>query len=263
MDRAFEVVVDAFGNVIKITEVDSWESCLVSIVMGILGVILVAAGAVIYLFFMLIINGFKALFAGEIGVALLHFLLPAVLIGFLWYKGWLGTGIKVATSFAGRQIAAVSKGEGTIRGYFIYPDEHFNKGPALSRECFTPGAYNGDYSHSVPEEFRQWVVQDIYCGSYVPSARYLKFDEQGYQKYLDWVDKNGVDGLELVSDTKTTEGKLLAFTGDKNCPKTIIWTVDKYQLLLRLDVRADWGVNACETSLAYLQGVLPFFSQHK
>ena len=258
MERVFEVVTDAFGNVISITEVDNLGGCLFSLIFMILGIILWAIGSLIFIFFMFIINGFRALFRGEIGKALLYFSIPAALVGFVWYTGL------PERVYAGYKSTSINSSE-SIKGYFIYPGEHYNTGPMTSRDCFEPEYYNRAFVYSVPEQFKGSIIQNMYCGKFVPSASYVKFDEQGYHNYIGWIIKNGVDGLQLVSSSNTNEGKMLIFEKPPpDCSKSIIMTVDEHKLLLRLDVRkGEYGVNACEVSFAQVRSGIPVFFEHK
>lgn len=82
MDTKFNVF-DEWGNFIgRFTAVGSGaDNCAVMVAFLIMGVII----SVIYMLFRLIIEGFKALFAGRLGMAFVYWAIPLLLVGLIAY----------------------------------------------------------------------------------------------------------------------------------------------------------------------------------
>jgi len=233
MNEVFEVVVDAFGKVIDIRNADTLESCFVSLLLVVLGVILVAIGALIYIFFMLIVEGFKALFGGKIGMALLYFAIPAILSVFLW--------INFIGSFVENMLGAplTTPKEGSIKGYFIYPNIKTDQ-CEIARGLYAKGTY--DY----PDEIKRHIVETVNCFSKETNVlvEFWRFDNSITQEaYKNWVRQNGIkeNSHSTVRENVTDLGTEFFIYSAGYDMQNIVWTVDKYSMGVKVSFRGIVG----------------------
>ena len=249
-------VFDEFGNWMgDFMPAESFEGCLGSIFFVILMIIFWTAGFLVFLLFKLLINGFKSLFQGKIGMAILYWIIPIILFWIIWTYG-----------FKTEMKALASIPPESINGYFIFPDKH-------PKECET---YNltmlGFYgeSHPVPDQFLHDIVQEVWCWrDFIPAVRYFKFkNTTTLQDYINWIQKNGISGTKLIYTRKTEEGIILGLEGHsiynyKSYPGSIIiWSVDKYAFVGQLDAMDTYGTGGMPLNQLE-ESWLATYSQHR